>query len=112
MGISTHIYAIWGRKIPWNDAFSEAYDEVYDDDDTPDVIMDGMGGDYMILGTKLFDSGDFRWGLDNGDAYKEVDIASFPQIELAYKSAWRAKFPALADLVDKPFGLIVLTHYS
>lgn len=50
MGISTHVYAILGVKIPWDDEFNDAHEQVYDDSDLPDMIFDGMGGEYTVLG--------------------------------------------------------------
>lgn len=112
MGISTNFYTVLGIKTEYHNDFSEAYDEVYDDSDTPFVLIDGMGGDYMIFGTVLFDSGDARWGFEDGDSFTEIDISTFPQLEEKYKAEFSSKFPEFTHLMDKPFSLMSLAHYS
>lgn len=112
MGVSTNIYAVWGIKTPWNDEISNALDDVYDDPDTPNIIMDGMGGKYMIFGTVLYDSGDFRWGMEDGDIYKEIDFSTLPEMEKTYKQEWLAKFPQFSNIIEQPFKLMMFTHFS
>lgn len=114
MGIDTYFYTIYGVKVPWDDAFSEAYNDVYDDNDTPWVLMDGMGGSYMIFGISLFISGNLRWGFEKGDRYKEIDNPTelyFKDID--YRSNFNKKFPKFTHLLeDKQFKFISLIHYS
>lgn len=110
MGVSTNIYAVHGAKIPWHSAFMEAYDEIYDSCDI-DVIPDGMGGEYIVLGTKLFDSGDFRWGLEDGDSYKEIDLTTLDELESKYKERFKVLFPNFLDIIAQPFKIIMFTHY-
>ena len=40
MGININVYTYFGVKIDWNDEFLEAYEEVYSDNDTPNVLVD------------------------------------------------------------------------
>jgi hypothetical protein len=112
MGVSTNFYTIHGIKTEWNDALSEAYDEVYDDEDTPFVLMDGMGGEYFIFGSILFDSGDMRWGFEDGDQFKEIDLSTLPDLEEKYKARFIAKFPEFKELMDAPFVIMTLAHFS
>ena len=112
MGVSTNFYTIFGIKHDWQDDFNEAYDEVYDDDDTPFVLSDGMSGEYMVFGKILFDSGDVRWGFEGGDGFKEIDVSKLPEIEREYRAAFINKFPNFKHLVDQPFKLMILAHYS
>lgn len=113
MGVSTHFYTIYGIKIDsYPDDFSEAYDEAYDDDDTPYVLLDGMCGDYMIFGKILFDSGDMRWGFEKGDAFKTIDIPGLLKIESEYKEEFLKKFPQFSHYMDGQFQLMTLVHYS
>ncbi len=111
MGISTHYYTVYGIKHEYNDDFSEATDEVYDDHDMPTVISDSMGGGYMIFGKILYDSGDQRWG-DIEDVFVEIDMESLPSIEEEYKKKFIAKFPQFESLMDEPFKLMTFVHYS
>jgi hypothetical protein len=112
MGISTNFYTIYGIKVEWDDAFNDAYDEVYDDEDTPFVLTDGMSGEYMVFGAVLFDSGDARWGFEEGDSFKEIDTNTLVNLELGYRTEFLAKFPEFAYIIEQPFKLMTLAHYS
>jgi hypothetical protein len=112
VGISTHVYAVYGVRVAWNDEFSEAHELVYDDDDLPDMIFDGMSGEYMMLGHILFDSGDFRWGFENGDVMKTIDSSLFGKIEADYRAAFALKFTGFEHLLAQPFELHVFLHWS
>lgn len=112
MGVSTNCYTIIGVRLEMNDAFVEAWDDVYSDDDTPNVIVDCMSGEYLILGEILFDSGDYRWGFEDGDTYKEHSHTKLIEKEQAYKTAFISKFPEFKDLVKEPFKVISVVHYS
>ena len=111
MGISTHYYTIYGIKTNYSSEFSEgSYDDVYNDEDTPFVLIDGMSGEYMVFGKVLFDSGDLRWG-DTKDCYVEIDQSSLPQIEVEYREAFVKKFPDFEHLIEGEFKLMTLVHY-
>jgi hypothetical protein len=112
MGVSTNFYTIHGIKIAWDDVFSDMYNEVYDDEDTPYVLIDGMSGEYMIFGTVLFDSGDARWGFEDGDSYKEIDLCELTIHENEYKESFNEKFSQFSHYMDQPFKLMTITHYS
>jgi hypothetical protein len=112
MGVSTNFYTIYGIKVDWDEAFNDAYDEVYDDMDTPYVLFDGMGGEYIIFGEILFNSGDARWGFEDGDSFKEIDLSKLSEIETNYKKQFVEKFPQFKHLVDQPFKVMSLAHYS
>ena len=111
MGISTHYYTFHGVKLPCNDEFTEAYDEVYDDDDTPLVLLESMCGAYIVLGNTLYDSGDLRWS-EVKDTFVEIDLDTLPALESKYKQEFIAKFPEFASLVEQPFKLMTFVHYS
>jgi len=111
MGISTNYYTVYGIKGEFNDEFFEAYDNVYNDDDTPTVLIDSMSGEYAVLGTILFDSGDQRYG-EVEDVFVEIDMDNLPAIELSYKNLFITKFPQFASLMDTPFKLMTFVHYS
>ncbi len=113
MGISTNVYTYYGIKVErYDEAFSKAYDEKYDDPQCPNVLFDGIDAEYMILGKCLFDSGDFRWDMEDGDDLQEIDLAQLPKYEIEYKEKFRKFFPEFAHLVDKPFKIMTFTHYS
>lgn len=112
MGISTNFYTICGIKINWNDDFSEAYEEVYNDSDTPHVLFECYACKYMIFGERLFDSGDYRWGFEGGDHFKEIDLSKLSEIEANYKKQFVEKFPQFKHLMEQPFKVMTLVHYS
>ncbi len=112
MGVSTHAYAVYGVKIPWREDFCDAHELVYDDADLPDLIFDGMSGEYIVIGKILFDSGDFRWGFENGDIYKSIDTSQLEKIEADYRKSFENKFPQFVHLISQPFSLQVFMHWS
>ena len=112
MGVSIRYYTIYGVKLEYNKKLSSSlYEEAMDDDDCPFILSDGMNGKYTILGKVLYNSGDLRWG-DDGDDYVEVDLDSLSDYETQYRQEFIAKFPNFATLLDHPFKLMTLVHYS
>lgn len=112
MGINIRIYGVFGVQIPWNDAFNEDFDLHYDDPDQPFAVLDGMGGEYMVLGYQLFCSEDFRYCDGDGDLMKSHDPATLERYEREYREEFGAKYPQWADLIAQPFKIIMFTHYS
>jgi hypothetical protein len=83
---------------------------VCDDEDTPFVLIDGYSGEYVILGVKLFDSGDQRYG-EVEDVYVEIDIGKLHNLEFEYRKEFEAKFPQFVEtLLKEPFKLMTLMH--
>jgi hypothetical protein len=124
MGINTHIYTIWGIKTEWNDSFNDAYEEIEEQlvdefgygkpqpsNRQVNVIMDGMLCEYMIFGRILYDSGDMRY-WDDMNNYQEIDLSSLVDEEKEYKETFKKLYPDHYHLVDKPFKLINVIHYS
>lgn len=125
MGINMHVYTVYGVKLPWNDAFHEAYEEIEEAlcdefgygkpqpaDRQIEVIMDGMMGEYMVLGPILYDSGDFRY-CDDMNNYQGIDIDGLHVEWLDYKEQFARLYPDHVHLLayDAP-SLINLIHYS
>src|SRR6056297_1102416 len=103
MGINVHVYSIYGVRTEWNEPFSDAFEAVeeanidtYGYNKSPadaqvEVLMDGMGGEYMVFGVELYDSGDGRWGeMVNSN---EVDI--YPEKMDTLKHEYMEKFKRL-----------------
>lgn len=112
MGVSTNWYTLIGVKHNFDDKFTEAWDNVYSDEDTPYVLIDCMSGEYMIFGEVLFDSGDYRYGFEDGDSYKEYSLEEISEKEKNYKESFVRKFPEFAHLVNVQFKVISVAHYS
>ena len=113
MGIDTNFYTIYGAKIDWNDEFHEADDEVYNDSDTPWVLLDSMSGEYMIFGQLLFDSGSMRWGFEDGQQYTELSLYNLGGVAEQYCWNFAQKFPKFRDLIKpEDFKIMSLVHFS
>ena len=112
MGVSTNFYTMFGVRTEWESTFADVYDEIYNDNDVPFVLMDSMGGEYFIFGEILFNSGDMRWGFEKGDVFKEIDTNALHELEIAYRKKFITKFPQFALLIDQPFKLMTFAHYG
>ena len=125
MGINTHVYTVYGVRLDWDDDFYEAYEEVEEAlldefgwgnpqpaDRQIEVVMDCMGGDYMILGHIIYDSGDFRYCEDMNN-YQEIDTSNLLKLEFEYKEQFVRLYPNHVHLLEgKGFKLINLIHYT
>ncbi len=125
MGINMHVYTVYGVKLDWDNAFYEAYEEIEEAlldefgwgkpqpaDRQIEAVIDGMMGNYIILGHKIYDSGDFRYCDDMND-YQEIDTSNFLNLELEYKEQFARLYPDHVYLLEgKDFKLINLIHYS
>lgn len=125
MGINTHVYTVYGVRLDWDDDFYEAYEEVeealldefgrgnpQEAGRQVDAIMDCMGGEYMILGHKIYDSGDFRYCEDMNN-YQEIDTSNLLKLEFEYKEQFVRLYPNHVHLLEgKDFKLINLIHYT
>lgn len=109
MGVSTNIYTYYGVKIPYDHELAGAYDEHYLNPQAPDILF---GEEYIVLGKRLFDSGDFRYALEDGDDWKQIDIGMLPAFEIDYRIQFAKFYPDLTHLLEKPFRLFTFTHYS
>jgi hypothetical protein len=125
MGINTHVYTVYGVKLDWNDDFYEAYEEVEEalldefgynkrapEDRQIEAIIDCMGGEYMIFGHKIYDSGDFRW-CENMNNYQEIDTSNLESMQRMYKEEFKRLYPDHYHLIaHHDFKLINLIHYT
>ena len=113
MGISTNFYTVFGLKLPFKKDFFEKADKNHGDDNAPFVLQDGMCGSYTICGIVLFDSGDLRWGFENGDEFKEIpSVQELSLLEQNYKTNFYKYYPEIYPEIDKPFKLMTFAHYS
>ena len=125
MGINVHVYSIYGVRTEWNEQFSDAYEEVEDHnikqygynkepaDAQIEVLMDGMGGEYMVFGVELYDSGDSRWGEMVNSNEVEIDQTILDTMQEAYMTKFRRLYPDQYEwLAAKPWRLVNLVHYS
>lgn len=114
MGVSLNIYVVYGVKIPWDQNLSDKFEEYWEqnrESELPEHQFDGMSGEYMVLGSQLFDSGDFRYNLEAGDSFKKHDIKDLVHMERTYKTRFSRLFPEFVHIMDMPFELIMFAHY-
>ena len=117
MGVSMRIFTVYGVKhAGFFEKLSEAMEKYYDSKNrfpTPHIIMDGMDGEYTILGPILYNSGDERWGWEGGDEFKEIPLDQLDVLWLEYKKEFVAKYPEFSKFVtDFVPRLITFKHYS
>lgn len=100
MGVDVTTYVIYGIGIDGYD--SEMADKLCDEEF---FIGDGMSGEYMYIGTKLYAS-------DNESAI-EVDINSFPLLESNLRELFNKKYPEYVHYIEgKKFKIYSFLHYS
>lgn len=115
MGINTHFYTVYGVYLDeFDESLNERYKDLYDEIGKAgdiDIIIDGMGGDYMIFGKILFNSGDQRWG-DVYDAFKIIDLDSLDDHKRIVTEAFIKYFPDHVDIINQEWKLMTLMHLT
>lgn len=111
MSVGLNVLSFWGILLEGYDrALSEAMYDL-DDDHMLEHAFDGMNGEYMVLGVKLFDSGNVY--RDEPTARSTLDLTTgyLPQQEALYKSMFLKRLPQFGHLMDRPFRIITFSHY-
>lgn len=118
MGINTHYYTVYGVHInDYDDALS---DELYGEGDKYevveastdlDIIMDGYGGNYMVMGKILFDSGDLRWN-EFKDTFVEIDMSKLTDIRLGAVQEMNQLLPDFAHYLNGDWKIMTFMHLS
>jgi hypothetical protein len=118
MGINTHYYTVYGIKISsYDDDLSDAMYgegdlyETVEKNENLDIIMDGMGGDYMVIGKILFDSGDLRWS-EIKDTFVEIDMSNLTDIRLSAMQEMQKLFPDFSHYLDGDWKIMTFMHLS
>jgi hypothetical protein len=115
MGVSTECVVYWGIALDWDDQLNQTFEEFWDQNrekELPGHVFDSMTGEYMVLGCNLWNGGDIRYGMENGDPFTQLDVGKLPLMEAEYKQKFCSQFPELAQLMDQPFQLLMFAHYS
>ncbi len=111
MGVSTTMYTVFGVKIQFDSDFidqAEA-DGVYHTLEKY-IIADGMGGEYIVVGKVLFDSGDMRWDAPEG--FEEIDVTALEDGRAEVVAAFNEHLPDRRGILDQPWKLFSFVHYS
>lgn len=118
MGINTHYYTVYGRKIvSYDNELSEALygeDDLYEtveENGQLDIIMDSMGGGYMVIGKILFDSGDLRWS-EIKDTFITVDMSKLTDIRLGAVQEMQRLLPEFSHYLDGEWAIMTFMHLS
>ena len=118
MGINTHYYTVYGTRInSYDDELSDAlygegdlYDTI-EENEHLDIIMDGMGGDYMVIGKVLFDSGDLRWS-EIKDTFVEIDLSKLTDIRLDVTQEMQKLLPDFVHYLSGDWKIMTFMHLS
>lgn len=113
MGVDVRAISIYGIKIDYDKKLAERIDELdhYKWESDPHILVDGMCGEYMILGPVLFNSGSHRWDFE-GDTYKSYSVTDIGILWLDWKLKFEEKFSDFSLLTVERPKFITLMHYS
>ena len=112
MGVSARPCVFYGIKIEGYDAkLVDAIERMYEDNEECIGAFDGMCGEYMVLGQRLFNGGESRYSFEEGDEFVSLDPNMLNFFEAIYKTEFLEKLPEYAYLIDKPFQLHMLLHW-
>lgn len=101
MGVDITAYTVYGVKIEYDSEFCDAY---YDNEELEEyVIIDGMGGEYMVLGAQLY---------VGGDGFETIDISALPERKAEVVAAFKKYMPEYAHLLDGEWQILAFMHYS
>lgn len=114
MGVNLHFYVYYGVKIEYDESLSEAYEEVYESIDGASILFDGMSGEYVVIGKRLWDSGDARYAYDESDGFAKIpmDLDYLANIRKEFKDMFRERFPNFMHIVDQKWELLCFPHFS
>lgn len=115
MGVSTNVYVYYGIKIDFNNELNDAFEDYWENNREnllPDHVFDSMTGEYMVLGSRLYNGGDMRYGCEDADGFTTLDLDKLDGMETEYKQEFCTLFPQFADLINQPFEILMFTHWS
>lgn len=111
MGVSVRPCVFYGVKIAgYDEEFVEAYEHMYDGDPTKGEF-DGMSGEWMVLGRRLYSGGESRYGFEEDDGFVSLNPEMLPFFEAQYRNEFLKKLPEYAHLINKPFQILCFLHY-
>lgn len=109
MGVSVECFTIYGLNLPWDDDLANAIDDAYEH--LEDVVaVDGMGGEYIVIGKKLFASGDSRW--EAMDGFTEIDVSDLESHQREVIAIVTRHIPSFVNVLSGKWKLMTFVHYS
>ena len=128
MGVNLNVYGIFGVKTTDHDIYDKINYindlDYVDDEPSAEVseqmtkasellgicsfLQDRYCGEYSIIGTKIYSSGDFRYGWDETENNKTFSIQELLELEIKQKEL--LKYFGIE--IDEPFHFFGIKHYS
>jgi hypothetical protein len=106
MSIDTTFITIYGIKTEFiNEISNIANEENFDK--VPFFIEDGMNGEYMVFGHKIFSGSD-----TGGDYFGMIDIEDLVLLRTEYTEKFEKVFPDFLYILNQPWKIISFLHYS
>ena len=114
MGISTRYYTFYGVKASYPSGDEIFVETLYERDRSKfDHVLDGMDGEYLLLGKALFKSHDLRWDDFDGDSWVNIPLDKLPEYDKVWREGFLEDFPDHAHLIEgKASELFTFAHYS
>lgn len=113
MGVNLNFYAYYGVKIEYDAAFAEAYEEVYQSIDSESILFDGMSGEYIVIGKRLWDSGDARYSYSDSAGFVKtpLDVDYLATVRKEFKDSFKELLPNWMHIVDQKWELLCFPHF-
>ena len=129
MGVNLNVYGVFGIKLEGSEMYGKIsyivdLQDNYGDDKTEEISeqiekanelmkilfvrQDGYCGEYSIIGTKIYSSGDFRYGWDEAENNETFSIQELLELEIKQKEL--LKYFGIE--IDEPFHFFGIKHYS
>jgi hypothetical protein len=109
--LNLNFYAYFGIRLEYTkelDDLTENCRDIWLDY----CLMDGMSGEYFIVGYLLWDSGDARYAYSGSDGYTEIsDLSLLEQEKQKILDIFKQEVPILLPHITKPWSLIFVPHY-
>lgn len=112
MGVNLNFYAYYGIRLPYIEEISAALD-TDQESWSSHCLFDGMSGEYIIVGERLWDSGDARYAYSGSNEYREYVLTeqNFEKTKQEILDCFRKDAPHLLHYVDKEWKLLFIPHY-
>lgn len=109
MGVDITAYTVYGVKIDYYSDFCDAY---YEDDDVncemqEYVVADGMGGQYIVLGAKLFHGCAY-----DDEGFEIINISALQEKKEEVILAFKKHMPEYVHLLDGEWQILAFMRYS
>lgn len=117
MGVDINFVVMYGVRLTGDDcdSFYDSYNEWYDGDEPEDFsfVMDGMSGEYCLLGHQLAYMDHYGGDADDETGlYKIINFQQLDNYRTKIIKSLKQKFPQHTSLFDKPWDIIAQVHFT